>query len=382
MSGSGGSGARGGSGGAPALRRGLLYSQCWEDAAVARAALRIRPGDTVLAVAAAGDNVLALLQDDPGRIIAVDVNPAQTALVELKIGALRALPDAQAVQGFLGAAPSEDRAVVYRSLRDALGAEARDFWDANLPLLEQGVIHAGRFERYLGTFRRTVLRVVPGRATIRRMLAASTLDDQRRIYREQWDSTVWRLLFRVFFSQGLLRRFGRDPAFFEQCEIADIGGHYLARARHALTDLPIRCNPYLTYMLAGRFGDGDRIPDYLRPEVQALVRERLDGIAVRNTTVDEMLRQLPDGSVDAFYLSDIFELSTPEEHARTLDEIARVGRPGARICYWNNLVPRRRPDSLAGRLATHDDEAAALHATDRAFLYSRLVVESVRAVPV
>jgi S-adenosylmethionine-diacylglycerol 3-amino-3-carboxypropyl transferase len=361
-----------------ALGRGLLYAQCWEDAAVARGALRIRTGDTVFAVAAAGDNVLAFLQDDPGRIIAVDVNPTQAALVELKIAALRTLPDAVAIRGFLGADPSESRAAAYRSLRGALGAGSRDFWDANIPLVEHGVLHAGRFERYLATFRRTVLRVVPGRHTTRRMLAAPSLDDQRRIYREQWDSASWRLLFRVFFSRRLLRRFGRDPAFFEQCEIDDIGNHYLGRARHALTELPIRCNPYLTYMLAGRYGEGDRIPDYLRPEVQALIRDRLDRIDVHAASVDDTLRQLPDASVDAFYLSDIFELSTPEEHALTLAEIARAGRPGARICYWNNLVPRRRPDSLASRLATHDDEAAALHATDRAFLYSRLVVESVQ----
>ncbi len=39
----------------------LRYAQCWEDADVLVAGLAVRPGDTVLSVASAGDNTLALL---------------------------------------------------------------------------------------------------------------------------------------------------------------------------------------------------------------------------------------------------------------------------------------------------------------------------------
>jgi S-adenosylmethionine-diacylglycerol 3-amino-3-carboxypropyl transferase len=365
-----------------ALGRGLLYAQCWEDPDVARAALRIRPGDTVLAIAAAGDNVLALLRDDPARIVAVDVNPAQTALLRLKMAAIACLGEPGRVAAFLGASPAMDRVATYRrEIRPALPDDARGYWDAHLAAIERGVIHAGRFERYLALFRRVVLPLVPGRRAVREMLAAATLDEQRRVYETSWDSWRWRLLFRVFFSRGVLRRLGRDPAFFEHCEVGDVGAHYLARAEHALVDIPIRTNPWAAYMLAGGFGPEERLPDYLRPGPQACIRERLDRVDVRTVSLDEALRSLPRASVNACYLSDVFELSTPDEHAATLAEVARVGRPGARICYWNNLVPRRRPASLAGRLATDEREADRLHRLDRAFLYSRLVIETVRVAP-
>lgn len=364
--------------GAAALGDTLLYSQCWEDASVARAALRIRSGTTVLAIAAAGDNVLALLQDDPGRILAIDVNPAQTALLELKIAAIRCLTEPEDVAAFLGATPSDDRIGTYeRRLRDALPDDARTFWDGHLEQIAVGVIHAGRFERYLALFRRIVLPFAPGRSTVRAMLVAPTLADQARIYRKRWDSRRWRLVFRAFFSRRLLRGLGRDPAFFDHCGIEDVGAHYLARAEHALVDIPIGSNPYLTYILSGGFGPGERTPDYLRPELQKTLRERLDRIEVRSASLDEVLRSLPERSVDAFYLSDVFELSSRAEHAATLREAIRVGRPGARLCYWNNLVDRRRPDSLAGNLLSDPPESDRLHALDRAFLYSRLVVESV-----
>jgi S-adenosylmethionine-diacylglycerol 3-amino-3-carboxypropyl transferase len=363
--------------GVAGLGRGLLYSQCWEDVEVARAALRITPGATVLTIGAAGDNTLALLQDDPGRVLAVDVNPSQTALVQLKIAAIRHLDDAVQVGRFLGAAFATDRTASYERLRPALLPEVRQHWDAHQPMIEDGVIHAGRFERHLAGFRRAVLPMVPGRRAVRKMLRSTCLEEQRRVYREDWDSWRWRLLFRLSFSRWVLERLGRDPAFFAQCEIESVGSHYLARARHALVDLPIWCNPYLTYMLSGRLGTGQRSPDYLRPNVQALARARLGRVEVHTASLDDVLRDLPSRSVDAFYLSDVFELSTPADYESTLAEIARTGRPGARICYWNNLVPRCRPASLADRILRHPDEANTLHARDRAFLYSALVVESV-----
>ena len=60
-----------------------------------------------------------------------------------------------------------------------------------------------------------------------------------------------------------------------------------------------------------------------------------------------------------------------------LEAILRASRPGARLAYWNMLVPRRRPDALADRLVPLSDLAASLHAADRAFFYSAFVVEEV-----
>src|SRR3989304_7463763 len=80
-----------------------LYSTCWEALRLAREALRVPYGGQVLAIAAAGDNAIGLLLDDPARVLAVDVNPAQTALTELKMAALRELGDRAAA--FLGAQP-------------------------------------------------------------------------------------------------------------------------------------------------------------------------------------------------------------------------------------------------------------------------------------
>jgi S-adenosylmethionine-diacylglycerol 3-amino-3-carboxypropyl transferase len=368
---------------APDLALGdrLLYGACWEDLEIARAALRIPSGGLVVAIGSAGDNAIGLLLDDPGRVVAVDVNPAQTALIELKLAALRCAPSGLAafVGGIPGpVGPGPGRLATYEALRPMLPPSAARHWDAHAGDITVGVIQTGRFERYLAWFRRALLPVVPGREAVRRMLDAQDVDEQGRLYREQWDSAAWRGLFRVFFSRRLMAAMGRDPAFFDRVEGGNTGAHFLSRAIEGLTATPIRSNPYVTFMLSGSYRIPDAAPAYLQPAHVEVLADRARRIQVVTGSLIETLRELPDRTVDAFYLSDIFELLDPDGYETILVEIARTGRPQARLCYWNNLVPRTRPASLADRLSSEMGVADELHARDRAFIYSRFVVETVR----
>lgn len=65
-------------------RRNLVDNTCWEDPAVDRQALRLGPRDRVLVITSAGCTVLDYALEAPERVIAVDANPRQTALLDLK----------------------------------------------------------------------------------------------------------------------------------------------------------------------------------------------------------------------------------------------------------------------------------------------------------
>jgi len=71
--------------------RNLVYNACWEDPAIDRQVLAIGPDDTLLAITSAGCNVLDYALLGPRQIHAVDANPRQTALLELKIAGIVAL---------------------------------------------------------------------------------------------------------------------------------------------------------------------------------------------------------------------------------------------------------------------------------------------------
>ena len=84
--------------------RHLVYPQIWEDPLVDMAALRIGPNDRIVAIASGGCNVLSYLAANPAEIVAVDLNGAHIALNQLKLCALKNLPDYESFFSFFGRA--------------------------------------------------------------------------------------------------------------------------------------------------------------------------------------------------------------------------------------------------------------------------------------
>lgn len=238
----------------------IAYGQCWEDPDTVRKALRITPEDDVLAITSGGCNVLALILDQPRSITAVDVNPAQNHLLELKRASIAHLA-ADEVHQFLGARPSVDRPALYQTLSNALSPSARSFWDAHANQIVRGIIHSGRFERYLQVFRDRVLPLVHHRRDVSELVRPKSLEQQRLFYDQVWNTYRWRAVVRLFFSRGLLSRFGRHPGAFKHARVQDVSGCYLRRARHALRDIPVATNYFLQYMATGQYRTA--LPAYL-----------------------------------------------------------------------------------------------------------------------
>jgi len=356
----------------------VVYSQCWEDPDIAADGLHLGPSDDLVCLTSAGDNVMALSLRRPRSITAIDFSAAQNALFQLKLAALRTLPWAEYV-AFLGARPSFQRVSTYRDrLRRELPDELRAYFDAQEPILARGVIHAGRFQKYLKMFRTGVLPLVHGRAVVEELMTIDDRDTRERYYREVWDNRRWRSLFTFFFSRAIMARLGRDPAFFRYVDQAKIGAAFLERARWALVETSPRDNHFLQYALLGRYPDLERGPQYLRESNFAALRETTANVKIVRSDLESYLATLKPGALSALYLSDLFEWVGPEHHEAMLRKIADVTRPGGRLVYWNLLVPRQRPDALADRIDTHETEARALHARDLAFVYSSFHVESIR----
>ena len=72
-------------------RNNLVYNTCWEDPRLDRVALELGADDNVLVITSAGCNALDYALTGPNHVYAVDMNPRQNALLELKISAIRNL---------------------------------------------------------------------------------------------------------------------------------------------------------------------------------------------------------------------------------------------------------------------------------------------------
>lgn len=351
----------------------IRYAQVWEDADILLEALNIQPDDECLSIASAGDNALAMLARSPRKVIALDMNPAQLACLELRVAAFRKLEYREILE-LIGSVASSRRARLYEAIKARLSPDVRRFWDARPQDIAKGVGHAGKFENYFRLFRERVMPLVHSRRTISRLLEQRTPDARKRFYEEEWNTWRWRLLFQIFFSRTAMGKLGRDPSFFRYVE-GSVAVKILARTRHALAELDPSANPYLQWILTGTHQTA--LPFYLREENVPLIRQNLDRIEWHLAPLEDFLAQHRPGSLSKFNLSDIFEYLSPENTESLLGKIAASARPGARLAYWNMLAPRCAPATLRDRLKPDQTLSSRLILQDKAFFYSAFIVEDI-----
>ena len=160
----------------------IRYAQVWEDADVLLEGLDVQPGHVCVSIASAGDNALALLTRDPAQVIALDLNPAQLACLELRVAAYRALTHPELLE-LVGSRPSTRRAALYARCRRILTDETRQFWDAQSAAVAAGIGGAGKFERYFALFRQRVLPLVHSSRRVQQLLIPREPAGRRRLLR-------------------------------------------------------------------------------------------------------------------------------------------------------------------------------------------------------
>ena len=353
----------------------IRYAQCWEDADVLLEALALpQAADGIyVSIASAGDNALAILSKAPGKVVALDLNPAQLACTALRIAAYKNLNHGEFLE-LVGARESSRREQLYRRCRSALNRDDQRFWDCRSSAISGGIINAGKFERYFALFRSRVLPLIHTRSRVDKLLQGGSFQERETFYRQHWDTWRWRALFKIFFSRAVMGRLGRDPSFFRYVK-GSVADRILARTRHALTHLNPNENPYLQMILNGSYPFA--LPYALRAENFDSIRNNIDRLELRLASVEDYLSEVPERSIAGFNLSDIFEYMSEENHQQLLDIIIRAGRPGARVVYWNMLAPRSAPPHYSGRLHSRHELAKKLFLQDKAFFYSALIVEEV-----
>jgi S-adenosylmethionine-diacylglycerol 3-amino-3-carboxypropyl transferase len=352
-------------------RDSILFSSCNEDTACELRALGDLAGKRVFAVTAGGGRVLNLLVGRPAEIVAVDLNPAQNHLLELKMAGLRALDHASYLR-FLGVRPAADRAATYQRLRGALSAAARAFFDAHPDLIERGVLLEGKLERYLRRVA-AALRVLHPLG-ISRLFSFDDLEEQRRFV-DRLDRPRFRAVAQLACRRTMLRLFSGDPGFYRHvpAEVSlhrAIYGGVMEHFRHRLA----RDNPLMQLVFFGRWIREEALPIYLNAATFDQVKTALETTRVVQVTslVGEALASSREAPFDAFSLSDISSYLDDAQHARLFDDVLAAARPGARICSRSNIHHRPLTAAQAARIARdralEDELAIADHSCVHRFV--------------
>lgn len=353
----------------------IIYAQCWEDPDMDRKAFQINSEDVVFSITSGGCNTLAFLADNPKKVVALDISPYQNFLLELKMAAFREFDYPELLE-FLGVTPSARRAGLYTRLTKYLRPECLQYWNAQPDKIAGGVIHCGRYERYMRLLKKGLTLMV-GKSLPEALFSCKTDAERIKLYEERWNNFRWRLFTRVFLSRTVMTLLFTGK-FFEQLETSfSFGDHFRGNIKRAITTLPLQENYFLAYILLGRFYDLENLPVYLRKDNFEKIKSRIDRIEIVTAPPGEYFGSLPENAISRFNLSNIFEWMDPADVENLLKEIIRVARNGAVLTYRNLLVPRARPAALAQWIEPQKTLSEGLYATDRSFIYRAYIVEKI-----
>jgi S-adenosylmethionine-diacylglycerol 3-amino-3-carboxypropyl transferase len=350
----------------------LNYASVNEDWRTEAEALRLRGGERVLCVSGSGARPLDLLSQAPVRVLAVDRNPAQSHLLQLKRAAIEALPYDE-YAAFLGLLPARgaSRRGTLRRLRPLLPPAARLFWDGRQRMVARGILYQGRWERFHGRLAR-LTRALHG-PRVRALLAFDDLGAQRAWVERRWDDASWRWMFALACSAPVVRALFGDPAY---CARTALPAGRLVHARMgALLERVLARDSFMVgLVLTGTLQPGD-LPPHLTEAGQRAIRARLGGLDVETAEVASLLESLPEASLDRFSLSDVASFLDREGFARLLAAVARAAAPGARVVARQFLTRHAVPEALLERLVRDPVLEARLGAEDRSFAYDFLVAQ-------
>jgi S-adenosylmethionine-diacylglycerol 3-amino-3-carboxypropyl transferase len=319
----------------------LVYNTCWEDPRLDRTALALRPSDRVMVITSAGCNALDYALAGAQAVHAVDMNPRQNALLELKLAGLRTLKYEQFFDVFGKGWSPYFPEFYWRHMRPALPEIYRQFWDRRTgvfaPPSRRGGLYfhgtSGLFARAMNVYldRRPRLR-----ASMDAILSAPSLEAQQEIYFSELRDLFWNRFMRwcanrdtVLAMVGVPRAQRRQVESFFSGGIAQFVEHCL---EGVFATLPLSDNYFWRVYLTGRYTE-DCCPEYLKREnFEALQGGVVDHVITHTGTVEGFLRGHEE-PISRFVLLD------------HMDWMAGNNLTGALQAEWQAIVDRATPDA-------------------------------------
>lgn len=361
----------------------LVYPQIWEDPLVDMAALEIRPGDHLVTIASGGCNVLSYLVAGPGRITAVDLNPAHLALTRLKLAAARHLPSHEDFHRFFADAESPANEELYdRVLESRLDAETRAYWSGRDLWRSRRIrLFTRNFYRHgmLGYFifiAHAAARLYGVRPSD--IMRAPDVEAQRAYFNDRLAPLFDRRAVRWLTSSPVsLYGLGIPPA--QYAELAE--GRHMAdvlreRLERLACDFALKDNYFARQAFARSYGARQAdaaLPPYLEPDNWQVVQGGTERVETENRSVTETLADSPPASVDRVVLLDAQDWMNDAQLNALWRAINAAAAPGARVVFRtaarsSPLEARLEPGLLA-RWRYERERSEDLFARDRSAIY-------------
>jgi S-adenosylmethionine-diacylglycerol 3-amino-3-carboxypropyl transferase len=376
-------------------KNNLIYNTCWEDPAIDRVALDLRPTDRLLVISSAGCNALDYLLAGCGEVHAIDVNPIQNALLELKISAIRNL-EFRDFNLFFGEGHHPRAESVYeRKLRHSLGEMSRFFWDKNIAYFAGHGWRDSFYYRGCSGFLAKFLiahlfHVKSLRKPLEDLVNSDSLAQQREVYESEIKPRVWTAWMQWLLSRNMtMNLMGVPPSQKHYLANEFPGGvskYIEASLETVLTKLPFKENYFYRVYIEGRYPEECR-PEYIKEANYGRLQRRMNDIFVHTGSVANFL----EGSnltFSRFVLLDHMDWLSSHlkgELVREWSAIMRRSELGARIIFRSasrrvtylddiSVPVNGAPEKLLSMLRFDEFLAARLHTLDRVHTYASFYI--------
>lgn len=360
----------------------IVYYSCWEDIQVIQSALHIKSDDVILSITSAGCNILNFLLYNPKKIYAVDFNPYQNYLLELKIEAIKKLGYEEFL-GLLGILQSNNAEDIYKTIRQQLEYKTRLFWDSNINTIKKGLIYVGEPDvKAYGTF----IRFLKGKKTMEGLFNCKTIEEQTEYFHKYIYGYPWKLSLKLSYNKKLIRltlclrllyqfhfRRKKPSELLRYIQKVTYPKNPIKQTEFILTKTPIIDNYFASLIFLNRYYNENFSPPYLKKESFPILKERIDRIQIITVSLQKMLSDLPDNSITKFNFSNIFDWLDENDFKKILSEIVRVGTNDSRLFYPATRNDRDIPKSITG---IYSDKKLATQLTkkDRTIIYNNFQV--------
>ncbi|KAF6820785.1 3-amino-3-carboxypropyl transferase [Colletotrichum sojae] len=345
-----------------------IYAFTWEDSRVDEHLLKLGSDDVVLAITSAGDNILSYAMQSPARIHAVDLNPTQNHLLELKVASYTALSYKDFWKLFGEGKHPQFRHLLLTKLSPHLSSRAFQYWLQNVHVFANskgyGLYDTGGSRHAIRVFR-WISRIFGCRAAVKELLATKTLNEQREIWRNRIrPALLSKLVCNLVVSQesflwaalgvpkNQLAMIENDHAESEAVKgpsptARKIRSHAIwcymvdtldpvAEQTHIATN-----NPYYHVCMTGDFTRRCH-PDYLSEKAHAKLSRpgAFDGLRIHTDEIDEVINRITPGTLTVAVIMDSMDWFDPGSPAAAaqITKLNRALKMGGRVLLRSSAL--------------------------------------------
>ncbi|KAH7027539.1 uncharacterized protein B0I36DRAFT_364730 [Microdochium trichocladiopsis] len=346
-----------------------IYAFTWEDTRVDERILNLKSDDVILAICSAGDNILSYALQSPARVHAVDLNPTQCHLLELKVAAYHSLSYEDFWKIFGEGKHPEFRSLLLQKMSPHLSSRAFQYWYNNSHIftkLKGGLYDTGGSKHAIRIFA-WITFVFGCRRAVKELLAAKTLNEQREIWRNKIrPALLSRLVSKFVVSQEsfLWTALGvpkNQLAILEADHAvspAVCGENPTAKntRSHAIWEYMVNTldpmmeqthigtdNPYYYVCAEGKFSPRCHL-DYLSRQAHAKLSQpgAFDGLRIHTDELEEVIARIAPGTLTVAVVMDSMDWFDPGSTAATTQicKLNRALKIGGRVmCRSSGLKP-------------------------------------------